>query len=135
MDSPWERIVGGLVLGSQEFVSQVLEPSGAKAAEDETKAWHARMLRPEWQAIVAAAERIGGQEWSKTILVHGNWFRDAVLYTAVRHLGYRLAEVYRGIPGLKYPAAAAAVKRFGGMLVEDPARRRFVQRLRRALER
>ena len=56
------------------------------------------------------------------------------MYTAVRYLGYRLAEVNREIPGLKDPAAAA-VKRFGGMLVEDPARGRFVQRLCGALER
>jgi hypothetical protein len=40
---------------------------------------------------------------------HGNWVRDGVLHTAVPHLGYRLAEVYRGVPGLPYPAAAQAV--------------------------
>jgi hypothetical protein len=65
---------------------------------------------------------------------HGNWVRDGVLYTAVRHLGYRLAEVYRSVPGLQYPAAAQAVKRFGRMLADDAERERFVRRLRRALE-
>jgi hypothetical protein len=81
LDSPWERVVGGLVLGSKEFASQVLKPSGANAAEDETKVAHARVLRPEWEAVVAAAEQIGRQEWSKAIGVHGNWLRDAVLHT------------------------------------------------------
>lgn len=135
LDSPWVGVVGGLVLGSKEFAAQVLKPSGARAAEEEGEVWRARAVRGEWPAIVAAAERISGQDWRKAIVLHGSWLRDGVLYTAVRHLGYRLAEVYREIPGLKYPAAAAAVKRFGRVQGEDPARERFVQRLRRALER
>ena len=68
-------------------------------------------------------------------MAHGNWIRDAVLFTAVRHLGHRLAEVYREIPGLKYPAAAAAVKRFGRMRIDDRERARFVGRLRPTLGR
>jgi len=66
---------------------------------------------------------------------HRDWVRDGVLYTAVRHLGYRLVEVYRGVTGLKYPAAAQAVKRFGRRLADDAGRERFVRQLRRALER
>ena len=77
--------------------------------------------------------RIGGQRWSEALVAHGNWIRDAVLFTAVRHLDYRLAEVYREIPGLKYPAAA--VKRFGRMRLDDRERARFVGRLRRTLGR
>ena len=76
-----------------------------------TGGWEDRTLRPAWNSIVKVAEKIGRQRWSEAVLAHGNWIRDAVLFTAVRHLGYRLVEVYREIPGLKYPAAAA-VKRF-----------------------
>lgn len=65
---------------------------------------------------------------------HGNWVRDEVLHTAVRHLGYRLREVYRGVPGRQYPAAAQAVKPFGRRLADDRERERFVRQLRRALE-
>jgi len=39
--------------------------------------------------------------------------RDAVMYTAVRHGRERLPEVARGMDGLKYPADARAVRRFG----------------------
>lgn len=81
-----------------------------------------------------AREKISGQRWSEALGAHGNWIRDAVSFTAVRHLGYRLAEAYREIPGLKYPAAAA-VKRFGCLEVDDGERARFVGRLRRALGR
>lgn len=45
------------------------------------------------------------------------------------------AEVCREIPGLKYPAAAAAVKRFGQAQGVDGARKRFVGALRREVER
>jgi hypothetical protein len=56
--------------------------------------------------------RIGAADGAEG--VHGDWTRDAVRFMAVRHLGDRLAEVYRQFPGLKYPAAAAsAVKRVG----------------------
>jgi hypothetical protein len=83
---------------------------------------------------VKAAEKLGDEPWSVALTAHGNWVRDAVLFTAVRHLGYRLAEVFQEIPGLKYPAAAA-VKRFGQAQSVDEARMRFVGALRRALER
>ena len=135
LDSPWDRVVRGLVLGSSEFAARVLMPSGAEPGEDETGAWHAGTRRPDWTSIVKAAEKIGGQRWSEALVAHGNWIRDAVLFTAVRHLGHRLAEVYREIPGLKYPAAAAAVKRFGRMRLDDRERARFVGRLRRTLGR
>lgn len=87
-----------------------------------------------WTAIVATAERTSGQRWSKAVVEHGSWIRDAVMYTAVRHLGYRLVEVYREIPRLKYPAAAAAVKRFERMQADDEKRESFVKALRRALK-
>lgn len=134
MDSPWDRVVGGLVFGSKEFAALVLTPSDAKPAEGETLPSQTRLLRPDWTAIVATAERESGQRWSQAVVEHGNWIRDAVMYTAVRHLGYRLVEVYREIPGLKYPAAAAAVKRFGRMQIEDEKKKGFVKALLGALK-
>lgn len=133
LDSPWERVIGGLVLGSKEFASRWLMPGGAGGAEQEPKTWEARALRPEWSSIVQAAETISGRPWSEAVNVHGLWIRDAVLYTAVRHLGCRLVEVQREIPGLKYAAAAQAVKRFGRLLPEDRERQAFVRRLRKVV--
>lgn len=54
------------------------------------------------------------------------------MYVAVRHGGVRLAEVV-GQVGMKYQAAAQAVKRFGKALGKDAERKRFVSRLRRQL--
>jgi len=55
-----------------------------------------------------------------------------VIYVAVRHGGLRLAEVVRPV-GMKYQAAAQAVKRFGQALVHDAERTRFVSKLKRLM--
>lgn len=133
IESPWEQVVGGLVLGSKEFAATILIPeiAGAEAHQRGKKSgWLPRL---EWKVIVESAERISGQPWLEMLEAHGNWMRDAVLYVAVKHEGYRLAEVYRQIPHLTYPAAAQAVKRFERALVGDKDKERFVRRLRRAL--
>jgi len=54
------------------------------------------------------------------------------MYVAVRYGGLRLAEVAPQA-GLKYQAAAQAVKRFGQALAGDAARKRFASVLRRKL--
>jgi len=51
---------------------------------------------------------------------------------AVHHGELRLAELVPQV-GMKYQAAAQAVKRYGQALVNDPARKRFVAKLRHAL--
>ena len=79
-----------------------------------------------------AAEAIRGEVWAEWSERHGDWGRDAVMYVAVHHGGLRLAEVVRQV-GLKYQAAAQAVKRYGQALANNPARKRFVAKLRTAL--
>ncbi len=54
-------------------------------------------------------------------------------YVAVHDGGIRLAEVVRGMKGLRYQAAAPAMKRFGERLADDPERRRFVLQMQRQL--
>ena len=80
-------------------------------------------MRPE---VVRATEAIGGRPWSELLSAHGDWGRDGAMFYAVRHGGLRLAEVVARVPGMKYPAAAPAVKRFGLALEKDGNRRRWV---------
>ena len=54
------------------------------------------------------------------------------MQVAVHHGGLRLGEGVRHV-GLKYQAAAQAVKRYGQALVNNPARKRFVAKLRNIL--
>lgn len=131
MESPWEQVVGGLVLGDPGFARRVLAGASVNA-EEQTQA---RRLRPRvrWAEVVRAAEEVRGSRWSTWADVRGDWGRDAAMYVAVRHGGLRLAEVVKDVGGLKYQAAAQAVKRFGAALEADPERQRFVAALRRRL--
>jgi putative transposase len=129
MDNPWEGLIGGAVLGGAEFAQRVL--SGQKIHVEEQTG--ARQLRRKvsWEAVVKAAERIRGSKWEDWWERHGDWGREAVMHVAVRHGGMRLAEVVRACKGIRYQAAAQAVKRFATSLKNDPARRLFVTELKR----
>ena len=70
--SPWERVVGGRVLGSREFAAKALRARGADTESDSDVTWRPWAPRPEWAAIVEAAERIGGRRWSKAVEGQGS---------------------------------------------------------------
>jgi uncharacterized ion transporter superfamily protein YfcC len=55
------------------------------------------------------------------------------MYVAVRHGGQRSAEVVRVIGGVKYGAAAQAVRGFATGLAQDAAKVRFVEGMKRRL--
>ena len=72
----------------------------------------ARARRPGWAEIVKAVERILDRRWADRVGAYGDWGRDGVLAVATRHLGWRLAEVVREVPGLSYAVAAQGIRRF-----------------------
>jgi hypothetical protein len=131
VESPWRRLHGGLVLGEAEFARGLLRGRSVSLAEQTA----ARQLRArmDWARIVAATEAARGKPWAILLQEHKEWGRDGALYVAVRHGGHRLVAVAQRIPGLGYQAAAQAIRRFGATLAQDPARSRFVDRLRKQL--
>ncbi len=126
LESPWEGLVAGVVLGESVYARKLL--SGRKVNEEEQTPARQMRRRVGWQELVGAAEKIRGEPWDRWAERHGDWGRDGVMYVAVRHGGMRLAEVVRSV-GLKYQAAAQAVKRFAQTLADDPERKRFVAKL------
>lgn len=130
LESPWEGLVAGVVLGESGFARQVL--SGQKVDEAEQTPARRMRRRRRWEEVVQAAEKVRGMKWDQWAERHGDWGRDATMYVAVRHGGVRLPEV-AGQQGMMYQAAAQAVLRFGEGLDKDPARSRFVEQLRREL--
>jgi hypothetical protein len=95
LESPWEGLVGGLVLGEAEYAQGLM--AGRKVNEEQQTEARRMRRRVSWEEVV------------------------------------RAAETAREVEGLRYQAAAQAVKRFALALVTDADRRRFVLRLRRQL--
>jgi hypothetical protein len=110
MESPWERLVGGWVLGKVDFAKDLCARAAGDAGEQTEVRRVRRTGRVEWKGYVAAAEAILGRPWGEMVEAHGDLGRDGVLYTATRYGGYRLAEVVSEIPGLKYQAAAQGME-------------------------
>lgn len=127
LESPWQGLVGGVVLGDSAYARKLL--SGRKVNQEEQTAARRLKLGASWEVLVRAAEQIRGEPWDRWAERHGDWGRDGVMYVAVRHGGMRLPEVVRRV-GMKYQAAAQAVKRFAQALTGHSERKRFVARLR-----
>ena len=129
-ESPWDRLVGGLVLGSEGFARKVLK-SGRLNREQQTPARRLeRSGRPSIESVIQAAERILGQPWNRLLTAHGDWGRDGVLFVATRYGRFRIQELLKEVPGLRYSAAALAIQRFGRAATSDRERSKFVERLR-----
>ena len=115
------------MLGERDYARRVL--SGQKVSPEEQTPVRRMREGRRWSQLVRAAEKIKGENWQAWAERHGDWSRDATMYVATRHGGLRLAEVVREV-GVKYQAAAQAVKRFGQALPDHPERKRFVVALR-----
>ncbi|MCZ7638175.1 MAG: hypothetical protein M5U12_20320 [Verrucomicrobia bacterium] len=131
LDSPWEGMVAGTVLGDAAEAATLpgargREPGGEGEPTRET----AVDARPEWPAIVRAAESLLGRTWQEMTERYGDWGRDGTLAVATRHLGWRLAEVVGQVAGVNYDAAAQGIRRFWRQAETHPERARFAHRLR-----
>jgi REP element-mobilizing transposase RayT len=125
LESPWDRLVGGLVLGSREYAQELLK-DGRVDREQQTSARRLERGRVEWKELVGGMEKARGMSWPEMCRRHGDWGRDAVLYVAVHYGGYRLVEAVALVPGLKYAAAAQGITRFRQRLKADREAARVV---------
>jgi len=123
VESPWDRLIGGAVLGSEEYVEKLRrqmkgnrrEQPGAKALE--------RKIR--WEQIVQSVEAVKGESWEQFRDRHGDWGRDAALYLG-RHMGrMKLGELGTAVGGVDYAVVGAAVSRMKKRLEAGDLRREF----------
>mgnify|MGYP000859633994 FL=1 len=129
VDDPWDRVVGGAVLGDLDDAKRLLAEARADSEEQAEARRLERAGRVPRETLVGWVEKERGMTWGEALARHRDWTRDGVLYLAVRHAGYALSEVQRLIPGLKHHAAAQAVKRFATQGEQDPLRKRFIRQL------
>lgn len=127
LESPWDGLIAGIVLGDGEYARRVL--SGHKVDEQEQTSARRMRRRVEWGDLVAEAEQLKGESWEEWAERHGDWGRDAVMYVGMRYGRLRLVDIARHA-GMKYQAAAQAVRRFKELLPDDVERERFVSELK-----
>ena len=129
LESPWESLVAGFILGDEVKAQQVLKPVRGKSRGPGTVHPGGGMTRPTWEAMVEAAEKILGRRWAEMMERHGDWGRNGLLAVATRHLGWRLVEVVQRLPGLRYSAAAQGIRRFWQLTPHRPEMRAFIKAL------
>jgi hypothetical protein len=129
LESPWEQLVGGVILGEEAEALRVLKEAGGDRREQTAVRRGEDGTRPEWDQMVKAAEGILGQRWGDLIRRHGDWGRAGLLAVATRHLGWRLGEVVGREPGVSYAAAAQGIRRFWKRAPDDAEMRGFVKAL------
>jgi putative transposase len=114
LERPWDRLVGGLVLGSETF-ARALRPQTRDNGREQPAL---RKLQPRlsWAEIVAAVERVKGESWSEFSHRHGDWGRDAALWLGRKRGRYTLGELGQLAGGIDYAAVGQAVSRLAKRL-------------------
>ena len=131
VERPWDRLVRGLVLGSEAFARRIMK--GLKGNPREQKELKQMSKRPEWSRIVRAVEREKGEKWEEFWLRYGDWGRDAALWLGRRWGRLKLRELAQLAGGIDYAAAGTAVSRFGKRLPRERALAQAIGRIQKQL--
>lgn len=127
LERPWDRLVGGLVLGSEDFARRLRREARGNAREQPMLRKLSRGIR--WQQIVEVLERAKKQKWDEFSQRHGDWGRDAALWLGRKRGRYSLGELGQLAGGMDYAAVGQAVSRFGRRLEQEVGLRRNMTRI------
>jgi len=130
-ERPWDKLVAGIVLGSEAFARRLRKNLRGNAREQtQFKA----LARPvTWTRVVSALERARGEKWAKFSSRHGDWGRDAALWLGRRQGRLSLSALGELAGGMDYAAVSQAVSRFGKRLERDPRLQREVEAIKSRL--
>jgi putative transposase len=129
-ESPWERVVGGLVLGSEELLQRVR--AGLKANEREQGRLREFRQPVSWESVIRAVESEWGERWEQFRDRYGDAGRDVAAWVGRRRGRMKLRELAEGL-AVDYATAGKAVSRMGRRLGHDTGLRRRVDRIERQL--
>ncbi|MEN9675995.1 MAG: hypothetical protein RIS76_1891 [Verrucomicrobiota bacterium] len=108
-----------MILGDEVDAQRVLKQMRTNLREQTPARRVASTERTAWKTMIQAVEQVIGRRWKEMTANYGDTGRDALLAVATRHLGWRLSEVVREVPGLSYAAAAQGIRRFWARCAED----------------
>ena len=118
IEPPWQRVVNGIVLGSERFARQLR--CQARGNPREQRSLRSPAVPVGWERIVRALERAKGEPWDGFAGRRGDWGRDAALWLGRRAGRLRLAQLGKLAGGLDYANVSKAVARFARRLGENP---------------
>ena len=127
IEPPWERLIAGVVLGSEEFARQLRRGLCANRREQPQLKSLSRPVK--WPEIIAALEEAKGESWADFGGRYGDWGRDAALWLGRRQGRLKLAELGELVGGMDYAAVGQAVSRFGKRLAKDAKLRGEIRQL------
>ncbi|MBX3748012.1 MAG: transposase [Verrucomicrobiae bacterium] len=109
LETVWDRVVGGALLGSEEFIVRMKER--LKQVPGEVSGAGGFRDRIGWERIVEAVEAEHGERWEAFRDRHGDWARDVALYLGRRRGRMTLRELGERVGGLGVAATGQAVSR------------------------
>ena len=126
-ERPWERLIGGVVLGSEAFAKGLRK--GLKANQREQKGVLALNKGVSWPEIVKTISMAKGESWEKFRDRHGDWGRDAALWLGRRVGRLSLRQLGELGGGVDYTTVGTAVSRFHRRLSNDARLSRAIRRI------
>jgi putative transposase len=117
LESPWQNLVGGFVLGGKDLLGKVRKQ--AKADPREQPGWKEIKRQVGLPEIVAAVRRLRGQTRKDKSARHGDWGRPMVLMAARRLAGIDNRTLADWMGGRNDSAVTQAVKRLEARMHTD----------------
>jgi putative transposase len=126
-ETPWEQVQEQVVLGSRQFLKQVVYDS-KQNEPDQVRLSRVARERPDWAAVIASVEKVKDEKWSVIRDRHGDSGRDMVLHLGRHECGLTLREL-AGLTGLKSDAAVAmSFRRHARRLQDNPEECKLLHR-------
>ncbi len=131
VESPWDQLVGGLVLG-RDLLKKV--GKGAKGDHREQPGLRHLHARPSFQQVVKAVELVKGEKWDQFVNRVGDSGRDVALEIARRRCGLTLKELGVIAGDLDYRSVATAIGRIKKRAAHDRALRAVLREVEAKME-
>jgi len=124
VESPWDKLIGQAVLGSERFAARL---AASLARDDSTRRTLSK--RPGLEEVIGVVEEVRGEKWDRFRDRYGDVGRDSVLYLGRTVCGMSIRELSQRAE-IRYVSAATALRRFAARARED---REIAKLLRRAM--
>ena len=118
--SPWDELREQVLLGGAQFLAGVKQVVQGHRQE-QRGARRLVAVRPKFDAVVAAIERVKGEKWSEFRDRHGDRGRDMALHLGQKECGLKLTELAAAVGLENYAVVSTNVRRYEEFLKTNRA--------------